>query len=213
MGKEKKSHIKKKRSDGLLRQSQIIKTALELFAEKGFIQTSVNDIISACGIARGTFYIHFSGKDDLLDMIFDKYLKTLYESLKVLDISMPGPVKEIKKLYLDVAQFLIDQTEVRQFVTLILREISGLNNAFSNKVNTFTTGMIIMSAEYIKEAQKQGAVIKEIEPVTTAYCIIGSIKEILYRWIVLEEDINLKKTIAATVDLFFRGMLSHPPEK
>ena len=48
------------------RRQQILDTAAELFAERGFHGVSVHDIGSACGISGPALYKHFSGKDELL---------------------------------------------------------------------------------------------------------------------------------------------------
>jgi AcrR family transcriptional regulator len=41
-------------------------TALRLFEERGYESVSIDDIVRATGVARGTFYFHFARKDDLL---------------------------------------------------------------------------------------------------------------------------------------------------
>lgn len=48
------------------RRDQILATAAELFAERGFHGVGVNDIGEACGISGPALYKHFAGKDDLL---------------------------------------------------------------------------------------------------------------------------------------------------
>jgi AcrR family transcriptional regulator len=48
------------------RRQQILDTAAELFAERGFHGVSVHDIGAACGISGPALYKHFSGKDELL---------------------------------------------------------------------------------------------------------------------------------------------------
>ncbi len=48
------------------RRQQILDTAAELFAERGFHGVSVHDIGGACGISGPALYKHFAGKDDIL---------------------------------------------------------------------------------------------------------------------------------------------------
>ena len=48
------------------RREQLLDTAAELFAERGFHGVSVNDIGEACGISGPALYKHFNSKDDLL---------------------------------------------------------------------------------------------------------------------------------------------------
>ncbi|MFJ7648655.1 TetR/AcrR family transcriptional regulator [Lysinibacillus sp. NPDC097279] len=54
------------------KKRQIITSARELFIEKGFLDTSINDIISAAKVSKGTFYNHFISKNDCLIAILDE---------------------------------------------------------------------------------------------------------------------------------------------
>lgn len=48
-------------------RAQIVTAALEVFAEKGPDAPVIDDFIQAAGVARGTFYNHFAGTEELLD--------------------------------------------------------------------------------------------------------------------------------------------------
>jgi AcrR family transcriptional regulator len=52
------------------RKQQVINKAHQLFIEKGFQATSIQDIIDFSGISKGTFYNYFSSKNELLMAIF-----------------------------------------------------------------------------------------------------------------------------------------------
>lgn len=49
----------------------IMETAIELFAEKGYEATSIQEITSHCGISKGAFYLNFKSKDELILAITD----------------------------------------------------------------------------------------------------------------------------------------------
>ncbi len=59
------------------RKQHVIKIAHQLFIEKGFQATSIQDILDASGISKGTFYNYFSSKSELLIALF----KTIYRQL------------------------------------------------------------------------------------------------------------------------------------
>ncbi|MGD6830763.1 TetR/AcrR family transcriptional regulator [Sutcliffiella halmapala] len=60
------------------RKLQVIKKAHQLFIEKGFQATSIQDILDFSGISKGTFYNYFSSKNELLIELF----KTIYTKLE-----------------------------------------------------------------------------------------------------------------------------------
>jgi len=61
------------------RKLHVIKSAHELFVEKGFQATSVQDILDYSGISKGTFYNYFSSKNELLIAIFSSLNQQINE--------------------------------------------------------------------------------------------------------------------------------------
>ncbi len=59
------------------RKQHVIKMAHQLFIDKGFQATSIQDILDYSGISKGTFYNYFSSKNELLIALF----KTIYIKL------------------------------------------------------------------------------------------------------------------------------------
>ena len=49
-----------------VRRQEILHAAVDLFAAKGYAATTVNDILDRVGIAKGTFYHHFSSKEAVM---------------------------------------------------------------------------------------------------------------------------------------------------
>ena len=65
-------------------RSRIVETSWKLFHDKGFGETTINDIIREAGISKGTFYYYFRSKDNMLDTlsdIFDAEYKRLSAEL------------------------------------------------------------------------------------------------------------------------------------
>lgn len=53
------------------RRNEILDEAGRLFSTKGYNKCTINDILDAVGIARGTFYYYFKSKEEVLDAIID----------------------------------------------------------------------------------------------------------------------------------------------
>ncbi|TKD72151.1 TetR/AcrR family transcriptional regulator [Pseudalkalibacillus hwajinpoensis] len=60
------------------RKQHVIQMAHQLFIERGFQATSIQDILEYSGISKGTFYNYFSSKNELLIALF----KALYETME-----------------------------------------------------------------------------------------------------------------------------------
>ena len=51
------------------KKNALLQTAFELFTDKGFAKTTISDISSKAGLAKGTFYLYFKDKYDLRDIL------------------------------------------------------------------------------------------------------------------------------------------------
>lgn len=57
-----------------LRREELLDAAQQLFLEKGIAATSVEDIVSAADVAKGTFYLYFASRDALLDALRERFV-------------------------------------------------------------------------------------------------------------------------------------------
>jgi AcrR family transcriptional regulator len=58
-------------------RARIIQAALECFSRSGYNQTTMDDVVAASGLSKGTLYWHFKNKEDLLESairaLFEEY--------------------------------------------------------------------------------------------------------------------------------------------
>lgn len=62
-------------------RSEVLSSAKSVFARKGYRGTTVSDILKDAGIARATFYKHFSNKRQVLFEIITGVFRALYEAV------------------------------------------------------------------------------------------------------------------------------------
>ena len=66
---------------GDFRKQEILKTAEALFCQKGFQQTSIQDILDMMNSSKGSFYHHFDSKEALLEAICGKRAEQIHHSV------------------------------------------------------------------------------------------------------------------------------------
>ena len=77
-------------STGVTRRDELLKIAAQLFAERGFRNTTVRDIADAAGILSGSLYHHFDSKESMVDEIlqtFQSQLFAAYDDVLASDLS------------------------------------------------------------------------------------------------------------------------------
>jgi TetR/AcrR family transcriptional regulator, cholesterol catabolism regulator len=64
--------------DTMTRREELLRIAAELFASKGFRNTTVRDIADAAGILSGSLYHHFDSKESMVDEILRTFQEELF---------------------------------------------------------------------------------------------------------------------------------------
>ena len=62
---------------------RIFKTAIKLFAEKGFDNAGIEEITAVSGVAKGSLYYHFETKEEIFDTLLDSGFKLLENSIEI----------------------------------------------------------------------------------------------------------------------------------
>ena len=75
------------KSKGDRTRERVLAAATRLFHERGYSATSINDVVAATGLKKGSLYFHFEGKDALALAILEK---ARADFLEFLDRSLSG---------------------------------------------------------------------------------------------------------------------------
>src|SRR4051795_2281746 len=69
------------------RRDELLEIAAQLFAERGFKNTTVRDIADAAGILSGSLYHHFDSKEAMVDELLDSFQTALWEQYDAIEAS------------------------------------------------------------------------------------------------------------------------------
>ncbi|HEX4441970.1 MAG TPA: TetR/AcrR family transcriptional regulator [Galbitalea sp.] len=88
--------------------TKLMRVSVELFAEQGYAQTSVQQIVDAAGVTKGAMYHYFRSKDDLLFDIYDRLLSLQREHLDEIVARGESAIGTIRAVCEDVIETSID---------------------------------------------------------------------------------------------------------
>lgn len=105
------------------RKKELLQTALSLFAERGYENTSVQAITDAIGVAKGTFYHYFDSKEALLNELVFYFADQIFESARARMAASDGDaIEKLRILVGDTAQVKMDMLEVTLPMGRMLRQ-------------------------------------------------------------------------------------------
>ena len=138
-----------------VRQDEILEAAQRLFAERGYSKTSVQAIIDKVGIAKGTFYHHFSSKTDLLDALVQRIANQLFAHVQpVLDDPDLDATARLLAYFQRIATFKAEQAGLLVDLTRALEEDANAQvklHLAEVSIDTMVAGMVPIVEQGIDE--------------------------------------------------------------
>lgn len=90
------------------RYAEFLDTAQALFFSQGFASTSVQNIIDAVGVAKGTFYHYFDSKEDVLTAVVERmFAQTLHTLQPIVDASSQDARQKLAHFVNEISQWKV----------------------------------------------------------------------------------------------------------
>lgn len=118
-----KLHIFNKK---LIKRNNIFDSAYDLFISKGIESTSIDDIVKKAGVAKGTFYLYFKDKYDIIDrLILSKSCIVLNDAMVYSQSKMVNEVIDFEKGIIYFVTYIIDYLkENKRLLKIIHKNLS-----------------------------------------------------------------------------------------
>ncbi len=110
-----------------LKQLRILDAATRLFLDRSVTETAIDDVVRLAGVAKGTFYLYFRDKYDLLDQIVMRRTAMLFtESCRVMRArAEAGQLDRIEQIEFLTDEIIARLREDRKVTALIDKRFSA----------------------------------------------------------------------------------------
>jgi AcrR family transcriptional regulator len=165
------------------RRLQILSAARELFAKRGYHQTTIDDIVAQAGVARGTFYLYFEDKRAVFADLIDRFSSRI--TMAIMRIVTDDPGRAVADQARENIRAIIGVCLAERSMTKILfTDALGIDSAFDRKLHTFYDEVVQLLTDSLRDGQQLG-IVADGEPRVFAYLTIGALKELLYQAVTL----------------------------
>ncbi|UTC74416.1 TetR/AcrR family transcriptional regulator [Treponema sp. OMZ 792] len=79
-----------------IRRAEIMNAAMLLFMEKGYTNTTTQDIVDKVNISRGLLYYHFKNKEDILYCLVEQYSDKLLKDIHIITYDDKTAIEKIR---------------------------------------------------------------------------------------------------------------------
>lgn len=180
----------------------LFKTAIRLFAEKGYENTGIEEITSVAGYAKGVLYYHFETKEELFDLMLEEGNKLLNNNIELKFRHCENALDKLKAILLIQIKIIINYED---FVTVVVNNTLG-ENSRTKKCMKSVDNYVCRVEDVINEGINQG-IFKDVDAEAIAFGVFGMIfSSLLYR---LRKDRNVTadEIYNLTVEPMLKGIM------
>lgn len=191
------------RADKADKRDAILRAAIETFAARGFFNAQVADVARGAGVAAGTVYLYFRGKDDLLISIFERTMKEAIASGRESVAARTSPLEQLRAIAGLHLERLGRDRDLAVVFQVELRQSTKFMERFSA---TYLREYLGIIRDVIAEGQARGVFRKQINPTQAAKMFFGALDEMATNWILSHRRYSLAAEADAVVDLLVGGL-------
>ncbi len=157
-------------------KENILKTAAEIMHRKGFNHTGIQEILSAAGVPKGSFYFHFKNKEDLGLQVIDFFLEFYGEMARdMLDDAGAPPLERLRQFMAGFTDLFESMDYTRGCpVGNLAQEMGDLSPAFQGKLKEALDAMTNIYVKVLDEAREGGDIPDHLDTRELAEFMISS---------------------------------------
>lgn len=184
------------------KRKEIIKAAREVFADNSYQETSIKAVAKKAKIATGTFYLYFSNKDALINMIVDEMFQELLERIKS---ERTIYTNNFDKLQASMEACVRIFSKEKQMAKILLLQVPGINNAFNTKLIEIENELIKLTKTDLDELKAQGLFLGQDTGIY-AMAFVGSFRQVIINWLREGNPEDLEKACATLMKYNLRAL-------
>ena len=201
--------MRKTKEEAEITKQRIMDAALQLFKNKGFDATSLQDIAKVTGMTRGAIYWHFKNKLDILARLMLEMKKRFEFGLKNIQEEGGGATEKLKRLVQDI---IMAHTADQQIQDLFIVMMS--NYRISEKLQkgrlkaAFPTQFIDTVSNIIEQGMDEGKLRKDIDPNEIAWLVLILLTGSIITHLKFPDAYEISVKTDSILDCFMNGILT-----
>jgi AcrR family transcriptional regulator len=156
------------------RRRRLLQAALDLFAERGYEETSVGSIVAAARMSKSAFYEHFRSKEHCFrELLADEGGALIHD---VLTVAASGH-NHRGRLRLGVTRFVVACFERSAVARLLIVESVGLSASVDRVRHDLQGRFAEAVAEEVRHAMLHDAFYADKDPVVFGRAVVGAVND------------------------------------
>lgn len=184
-------------------KDKITEQSIKLFVRKGFTETSIQDIVDALGVTKGTFYYYFTSKEELL---MDIHLSYINDMLRHQEKILKDTAKTCKQKLFDIVFMLISNIKTQgPAAKIFFREMRNLNEERLSYIIPKRDQFRFNMEKLVLDGIKKGEFRSDLNPSIVTFGILG-MANWSYQWFSPSGEVSDWEVAQVFVEILLNGI-------
>ena len=188
------------------RRNQILEAAEEVFTAKGLDKSRMEDIAERTGLSKGTLYLYFKSKDNLIIAIFDRIFGGVLRQYRTQTVEQVNAVEAIKNFtedaIKDYLRVLFMFPVAYEFLALAFRNAS-VQKALKRYFSSYMDGLVPIIQRGVDTGE-----FRQVDPNEVALAASAIIEGTILLWVYDRSRVDPETNIRASINLLIEGLLN-----
>ncbi len=187
----------------------IMQAALKVFSKNGYSPTALDEIAQEAGIAKGTLYLYFKDKEDLISSTLMYVLDDLkYRMIEAIPENLPA-VDTLERIALFMFQYFAEKNEFYNIYLTILNYnlVSNYTSLFERMIAR-KKELFDFECQLVEEAKKQGHIREDMATMDIVMAFDGIVMNVIDQMFFHKGDdaFDPQKKTEMVMQLFLEGV-------
>ncbi len=187
-------------------RDQILRTAADLFRERGYRATTLDNIAARLGMSKASLYTYFRAKEEMLAAISRETIETFTREMSLVLRSRLAPDERLRRVVRQHVRFVIGN---RSFLTVFFSEETNLPARFARSLAAQKDRYDKALEALVAEGVRRG-LFRDVPPRLVVFGLLGMINW-LYKWYNPAGRWGAEEISAAFLSLLEGGLLRRTP--
>lgn len=160
-------------------KQRILDAALNIFSNKGYYGTPVDEIVEEAQTSKGSMYFHFPNKEQLFLALVDQFANVLERNVTE---AIADSSKGMERVKIAIENVLDTFGKYRRPAKILLVQAVGLGSVFDKKRMEVTDRFAELIQTYLNEAIEVGD-IESVDTEVIAHAWMGAIYNVVIKWV------------------------------
>lgn len=184
----------------------ILDAADRLLARYGYQKMTMDDLAREVGVAKGTLYLHFAGKEEVSLSVIERVVNRVKQQLQAISESNNPPPARLRQML--ISRVMIRFDSLRHYTENLSDLLAALRPALLARSERQFKEEAHLLAWVLKEGQRAGVFARR-DPQQTAYALVQATNSLLPSNLTtreLGERADVEKQITRIADLLINGL-------